>query len=110
MKPLWELENSKDLIDRQNFVKRLKDMIAIKTSDVKNLEKQLEDYKKTAFPDEELQEHYRDREQEYKNQIANEYRFISFLRNKLENYDIYSQKSLYYCIRCKEEDCVCGEL
>ena len=88
MKPLWELQHSKNLIDRMNFVKRVKILF------LPQIQKRIEILEKEDGADYEL---------------ALEKRFLIGVKKLLSNYDIYNQKIRSVCQTCKEELCICYE-
>ena len=88
MKQIWELENSKNLLERLNFVKRVKEIIELKEKvDIPEAEK-------SSSPE-----------------LEREKGFVKMLKEKLSRFDVYSQKSVYKCSGCHEpvEKCCCGE-
>jgi hypothetical protein len=87
---IWEMENSKNLLERLNFVKRVKEIIELKEkADIPALEKE--------EPENPLLKQEKD--------------FVRMLKDKLSRFDVYSQKSVYKCSGCREpvDKCVCDE-
>ena len=84
MKPIWELENSENILDRQKYADRVKsEFIQAIEARVKRLEK--EDNADYA--------------------LMLERRFLKNLKIRLSNYDVYNQKMS--CRQCGEVVCVC---
>lgn len=90
-------ENSKNLLERVRFLKRLKELKEMAKMRLKELETELIFHSNLneKYPDEEF--------------IAKEKEFIRKLEQKIENYDLYQQKSPYVCQACHlpEVDCTC---
>lgn len=125
-KPLWELELSTDIKERQFFVQKLKERI--KQSEAMLAENDPWDgvdrevfIRLTKSEDQDIaklaQEIVTNMEEYYASDpnarvIQQERSFLAMLKNKLDNFDVYNQQIKYVCGRCKETKlhCVCDEL
>ena len=100
---IYELQNSNDILLRQQFVKRVKFEFIPK---VEERVKSIIAYNAPKLPQvaslpQELREYSFDYE------IEQEKRFLKNLKILLSNYDIYNQKIESYCRVCKEKICIC---
>ena len=92
MESLFNLENSIDILKRQQYAQRLKFYI-------NNWEKEIPEIQKTNKEYPELKFFEVDRNKET----------IKNLKIKLSNYDIYNQKIESVCRVCREKICICYE-
>jgi len=126
MKPLWELELSNDLKERQLFVKKVKEAITTLEERLSDLDEwhgidralfirqtQSDDTNISKIANEiikNIDEYYA--KHTHRKLIEHERSFLQFLKSKLDSFDVYNQQFSKFCNNCKElkRHCVCDVL
>ena len=107
---IWELQNSTNILDRQQFVKRIKFEFMPKVEERITKTQVSKFEQKPESISEESWKIYQDSVKEVSDyELALEKRILKGLKIMLSNYDIYNQKMIKRCSICKEENCICHE-
>lgn len=99
---IWELQNSINVLDRQQFVKRIKFEFIPKIEE--RLKKLNGNWQQSKWSGNEEEAKLAKFEHEI------ETKFLIKLKTKLSNYDIYNQQMKRVCRICGEIECACYAL
>ena len=107
---IWELQNSTNILDRQQFVKRIKFEFMPKVEERITKTQVSKFEQKPESISEESWKIYQDSVKEVSDyELALEKRILKGLKIMLSNYDIYNQRIESVCRICREKTCICYE-
>lgn len=111
---ITELEKSTNILDRQQYVKHVKEYIS-------EIESRIEQLSKNGLRFQYLSDNYKELHPAIEvaetanadinaQLLRSEKELLKKLKIRLSEYDIYNQKAPYVCLTCHESDCICQEL